>query len=42
MNYRNLTNPEILALENQGCRCEDWQSVQMAETPRPFSKRAWP
>ena len=31
MTYRNLTASEIAALENQLCRCQDWQGVQVAE-----------
>jgi hypothetical protein len=31
MTYRRLTAPEIAALENQHCRCPDWQDVQVAE-----------
>jgi hypothetical protein len=31
MTYRRLTASEIAALENQHCRCQDWQGVTVAE-----------
>jgi len=31
MDYRNLTNEEIGVLEGQGCFCENWQNVEVAQ-----------
>ena len=35
MNYRHLTEEEILVLENNSCWSEDWTNVQVAEDFRP-------
>ena len=32
MEYRSLTNTEIISLENQGCFCKDWSSIQVSES----------
>lgn len=31
MDYRNLTDEEIGVLENQGCFCENWRNVEVAQ-----------
>ncbi len=31
MNYRNISEPEISSLKNQGCTCSDWSKVNVAE-----------
>ena len=35
MIYRKLTNDEIKTLENQGCFCEDWQKIEVAQKFAP-------
>ena len=36
-NYRQLTQEEILVLENNSCWAEDWSRVQVAEDFRPYN-----
>jgi len=31
MAFRNLTNDEIMQLQQHGCRAEDWQSIRVSE-----------
>ncbi|RJP72968.1 MAG: DUF4954 family protein [Ignavibacteriales bacterium] len=31
MNYRNISEPEISSLKNQGCTCSDWSKVNVTE-----------
>ena len=30
-NFRNLTNEEILRIEKQGCRSDDWNKIFVAQ-----------
>lgn len=39
MNYRSLTNDEIVALEARGCRSNDWGLVQVADPFEPSCYR---
>lgn len=39
MEYRKLTPAEISQLEANGCRCSDWQRVEVAEPFRPAHYR---
>ncbi len=31
INYRKITNDEIKILENQRCRCEDWENIKVVD-----------
>jgi len=35
MAYRKLNADERLALENNGCRCEDWDNIEVSTPFRP-------
>ncbi len=39
MNYRKLTAAEISQLQSNGCRCDDWHRVEIAEPFRPAHYR---